>query len=69
MGRTGSLWAHEQLPVRPDLITAAKALGAASRWAPASPPPELGDVLARGDHGSTFGGGPSPLARRSPRSR
>ena len=27
MGRTGSLWAYEQLPVRPDVITAAKALG------------------------------------------
>ena len=27
MGRTGSLWAHEQLAVRPDVMTAAKALG------------------------------------------
>ena len=27
MGRTGSLWAHEQLPVTPDVMTAAKALG------------------------------------------
>ena len=27
MGRTGSLWAYEQLPVKPDLMTAAKALG------------------------------------------
>jgi acetylornithine/succinyldiaminopimelate/putrescine aminotransferase len=57
MGRTGSLWAYEQLPVRPDVMTSAKALGgglpvgacvAASR----------ADVLERGDHGSTFAGGP-----------
>ncbi len=27
MGRTGSLWAYEQLPVRPDVLTTAKALG------------------------------------------
>ena len=27
MGRTGSLWAYEQLPVRPDVMTTAKALG------------------------------------------
>ncbi|MDQ2939548.1 MAG: aminotransferase class III-fold pyridoxal phosphate-dependent enzyme, partial [Actinomycetota bacterium] len=27
MGRTGSLWAYEQTPVRPDLMTVAKALG------------------------------------------
>ncbi|HET8592082.1 MAG TPA: aminotransferase class III-fold pyridoxal phosphate-dependent enzyme, partial [Solirubrobacterales bacterium] len=27
MGRTGSLWAYEQLPARPDVITTAKALG------------------------------------------
>ena len=27
MGRTGSLWAYEQTPVRPDVLTTAKALG------------------------------------------
>ena len=27
MGRTGSLWAYEQLPARPDVMTTAKALG------------------------------------------
>ena len=27
MGRTGSLWAYEQTPVRPDVLTSAKALG------------------------------------------
>ncbi|MCB8914859.1 MAG: aminotransferase class III-fold pyridoxal phosphate-dependent enzyme [Thermoleophilales bacterium] len=36
VGRTGSLWAFEQGPVRPDVMTTAKALAAASRSAPAS---------------------------------
>jgi predicted acetylornithine/succinylornithine family transaminase len=58
MGRTGSFFAFEQLGVRPQLVTLAKALanglpigcllvadGAAGAFAP-------------GDHGSTFGGNP-----------
>jgi acetylornithine/N-succinyldiaminopimelate aminotransferase len=58
MGRTGSLWAYEQLPVRPDVITAAKALGGGLPIGACVTSPELGDVLDRGDHGSTFGGAP-----------
>jgi acetylornithine/succinyldiaminopimelate/putrescine aminotransferase len=57
MGRTGSLWAYEQLPVRPDAITAAKALGGGLPVGACVTAPELGDVLERGDHGSTFAGG------------
>jgi acetylornithine/N-succinyldiaminopimelate aminotransferase len=57
MGRTGSLWAYEQLPVRPDAITAAKALGGGLPVGACVTTPELGDVLERGDHGSTFAGG------------
>ncbi len=63
MGRTGSLWAYEQLPVRPDVITAAKALGGGlPRRRLRDRSPELGDVLERGDHGSTFGGAPIAAA-------
>jgi acetylornithine/N-succinyldiaminopimelate aminotransferase len=58
MGRTGSLWAFEQLEVRPDVITAAKALGGGLPVGAVVTRPELGDVLQRGDHGSTFAGGP-----------
>ena len=58
VGRTGSLWAYEQLPIRPDVLTTAKALGGGLPVGAAVTTPELGDVLARGDHGSTFGGGP-----------
>jgi predicted acetylornithine/succinylornithine family transaminase len=58
VGRTGSLWAYEQLPVRPDLITAAKALGGGLPAGACVANPELGDVLQRSDHGSTFAGAP-----------
>jgi acetylornithine/N-succinyldiaminopimelate aminotransferase len=58
MGRTGSLWAYEQLPVRPDVLTTAKALGGGLPVGACVATPEVGDVLERGDHGSTFAGGP-----------
>lgn len=58
MGRTGSLWAYEQLPVRPDLMTSAKALGGGLPVGACISDEELGDVLEPGDHGSTFAGSP-----------
>jgi acetylornithine/N-succinyldiaminopimelate aminotransferase len=58
MGRTGSLWAYEQLPVRPDVITAAKALGGGLPAGACVASEELGSVLEPGDHGSTFAVGP-----------
>ena len=58
MGRTGSLWAHEQLPVRPDVMTSAKALGGGLPVGAVVTTPNLGDVFEPGDHGSTFAGGP-----------
>jgi acetylornithine/succinyldiaminopimelate/putrescine aminotransferase len=58
MGRTGSLWAYEQLPVRPDVMTTAKALGGGLPVGACVAAPEVADVLGRGDHGSTFAGGP-----------
>jgi acetylornithine/N-succinyldiaminopimelate aminotransferase len=63
MGRTGSLWAYEELPVRPDVMTAAKALGGGLPVGACVTTPELGDVLQRGDHGSTFAG--APIAARA----
>ncbi len=62
MGRTGSLWAYEQLPVTPDVLTAAKALGGGLPVGACITTPELGDGLAAGDHGSTFAGGPIAAA-------
>jgi acetylornithine/N-succinyldiaminopimelate aminotransferase len=58
MGRTGSLWAYEQLPARPDVMTSAKALGGGLPVGACVISEELGDGLERGDHGSTFAGGP-----------
>lgn len=58
MGRTGSLWAYEQTPVRPDVLTTAKALGGGLPIGACVTSPEAGDALERGDHGSTFAGGP-----------
>jgi acetylornithine/N-succinyldiaminopimelate aminotransferase len=58
MGRTGTLWAFEQVGVRPDVLTSAKALGGGLPVGAVVTTPELGDVLGRGDHGSTFAGGP-----------
>ena len=57
MGRTGSLWAYEQTPVRPDLLTSAKALGGGLPIGACIASPETAEVLEPGDHGSTFAGG------------
>jgi acetylornithine/N-succinyldiaminopimelate aminotransferase len=58
MGRTGSLWAYEQTGVVPDAITVAKALGGGLPIGALVTGDRLADVLAPGDHGSTFAGGP-----------
>jgi acetylornithine/N-succinyldiaminopimelate aminotransferase len=58
MGRTGSLWAWEQGPARPDVMTAAKALGGGLPVGACVTSPELEDVLEAGEHGSTFAGAP-----------
>ncbi len=62
MGRTGSLWAYQQTPVRPDVITSAKALGGGYPIGACITAPAAAEVLAPGDHGSTFAGGPVATA-------
>ncbi len=57
IGRTGSLWAYEQTPVRPDLLTTAKALGGGLPIGACVAAPRAAEVLGPGDHGSTFAGG------------
>jgi len=61
MGRSGTMWAYQQAGITPDIMTVAKGiagglpLGAALVGSRA-------DVLAPGDHGSTFGGNPVACA-------
>ena len=66
MGRTGSLWAYEQVGVVPDAMTLAKGLGGGLPIGALVIGPRLKDVFAPGDHGSTFAGGPV-VARRGQR--
>jgi acetylornithine/N-succinyldiaminopimelate aminotransferase len=58
MGRTGTLWAFEQLSVRPDLLTSAKSLASGLPIGACIAGGDAARVLEPGDHGSTFGGGP-----------
>ncbi len=58
MGRTGSLWAYEQVGVVPDALTTAKALGGGLPIGALVTGERLEGVFAPGDHGSTFAGGP-----------
>ena len=58
MGRTGTLWAYEQLGVTPDVMTVAKGLGGGLPVGACVSSPETASVLETGDHGSTFAGGP-----------
>jgi predicted acetylornithine/succinylornithine family transaminase len=62
LGRTGTLWAHEQLGVTPDLLICGKALGGGLPAAAAVASPALGDGLELGEHGSTFAGAPVTAA-------
>jgi acetylornithine/N-succinyldiaminopimelate aminotransferase len=62
MGRTGTMWAYEQVGVTPDAITVAKGLGGGLPIGACVTSPEYADVLQAGDHGSTFAGGPITCA-------
>lgn len=58
LGRTGYLWAHEAYGVAPDLMTLAKPLGGGLPMGAVLMNKRVADVLAPGDHASTFAGGP-----------
>jgi predicted acetylornithine/succinylornithine family transaminase len=62
MGRTGTLWAHQQLGVTPDVMTVAKGLGGGLPIGACVTNADAAEVLEAGDHGSTFAGGPVPTA-------
>ncbi len=58
MGRTGSLFAHEQEDVTPDIMTLAKALGNGLPVGAMLAAPGAADAFVPGSHATTFGGTP-----------
>lgn len=58
MGRTGSLFAYEQMGVVPDVLTSTKALGNGYPIGAMLTTTEIGQYLAVGTHGTTYGGNP-----------
>ncbi|MHB1272961.1 MAG: acetylornithine/succinylornithine family transaminase [Rhodanobacter sp.] len=62
MGRTGTLFAHEQDQVRPDIVTLAKALGCGFPIGALLAGPKVAEVMQYGAHGTTFGGNPLAAA-------
>lgn len=62
MGRTGTLFAHWQDGVVPDIVTLAKALGGGFPIGAMLAGPKVAQTLQFGAHGSTFGGNPLAAA-------
>ena len=62
IGRTGSRFAFEQTPLKPDIISLAKGLGGGFPIAAILGTKELYDTFGPGSHGTTFGGNPLGVA-------
>ncbi|MCG7948277.1 MAG: aminotransferase class III-fold pyridoxal phosphate-dependent enzyme, partial [Candidatus Thiodiazotropha taylori] len=62
IGRTGKLFAHQHNGILPDVMTLAKGLGNGMPIGACLARGEAANLLAPGNHGSTFGG--NPLACR-----
>ncbi len=58
MGRTGSLFAYEQIGVEPDMMTLAKPIAGGLPMGAVLLTDHIAVTLNAGDHGTTFGGGP-----------
>lgn len=62
LGRTGTLFAHEQLGVTPDIMTLAKALGNGLPISAMLAKEHIATSFVPGSHASTFGGNPVAAA-------
>ena len=62
MGRTGTLFAHWQDEVTPDIVTLAKALGGGFPIGAMLAGPKVAEAMGYGAHGTTFGGNPLAAA-------
>jgi acetylornithine/N-succinyldiaminopimelate aminotransferase len=58
LGRTGSLFAYEQIGVVPDMVTLAKPLAGGLPMGAVLMTESIASAMQYGDHGTTFGGGP-----------
>ncbi|CAG8696560.1 170_t:CDS:2, partial [Ambispora gerdemannii] len=65
LGRTGKLWAHQNLPksCHPDILTMAKPMANGIPIGGIMVTNRVADLIGIGDHGTTFGG--NPLASRA----
>ena len=62
MGRTGTLFAYEQLGVQPDIMTLAKGLGGGMPIGACLATDSVAQAFSPGSHASTFGGNPLACA-------
>ena len=58
MGRTGSLFAYEQIGVEPDMLTLAKPMAGGLPMGAVLLSNRIASTINAGEHGTTFGGGP-----------
>ncbi len=62
MGRTGTLFAHEQAGMAPDILASAKALGGGFPVGACLATEAAASGMTRGVHGTTYGGNPLAMA-------
>ena len=62
MGRTGTLFAHQQAGITPDVMSAAKGIGGGFPLGAVLARAELAQHFTPGTHGTTFGGNPVAAA-------
>ena len=62
MGRTGALFAHEQVGIKPDIVSVAKGIGSGFPLAACLTTDAAASAMTPGSHGSTYGSNPLAMA-------